>query len=252
MRSRLRDGAQAAARLLEAGEDLQQRRLARAVRADEADVVALEDAERQLLEERRSAESLGDRLAGEEQLRHDCCLRCRANGRRAPRLRPARGDRCRSPRAVVAASAARPSPRPAALQRRPVTQPTRRTRGGGDGGGQQLLLGGTRQLLDAVLLLERRAPGPHPARPGEAHRQPGPRVARGAAALVLAQARAKVLRGARVERPVAADQDVDEGQEAGSSMRDVPPIVSRSLRVTIGGVNRGYTYVERSRSEAAG
>ena len=53
-------------RRLEPGQDLQQRRLARAVRPDEADVVALEDAEREALEQGRGAEGLGEVLAGEE------------------------------------------------------------------------------------------------------------------------------------------------------------------------------------------
>ena len=52
--------ARAGGRLLEAGEDAQQSRLAGAVRADEADVVALEDAEREALEERRRPEGLRD------------------------------------------------------------------------------------------------------------------------------------------------------------------------------------------------
>ena len=60
--------ARAGGRRLEAGQDLQQRRLAGAVRADEADVVVLEDAERQALEERRRAEGLGELLTGNEQL----------------------------------------------------------------------------------------------------------------------------------------------------------------------------------------
>ena len=61
-------GARARRRRLEASEDLQQRRLARAVRAHEADVVVLEDAEREALEERRRAEGLAELLAGDEQL----------------------------------------------------------------------------------------------------------------------------------------------------------------------------------------
>ena len=60
--------ARAESRRLEAGQDLQQRRLAGAVRAHEADVVVLEDAERQALEERRCAEGLGELLTGDEQL----------------------------------------------------------------------------------------------------------------------------------------------------------------------------------------
>ena len=63
-------GARAGRGLLEAGQDLQECRLAGAVRAHEADVVALEDAERQALEERRRAEGLRDLLAGDEQLSH--------------------------------------------------------------------------------------------------------------------------------------------------------------------------------------
>ena len=55
---------------LEAGQDLQQRGLARAVRAHEADVVAVEDAEGEPFEERRRAEGLGELLAGEQEIAH--------------------------------------------------------------------------------------------------------------------------------------------------------------------------------------
>jgi len=56
--------------LLEAGQDLQEGGLAGPVRPHEAHVVALEDAEREALEERRRAEGLGDLLAGDEELSH--------------------------------------------------------------------------------------------------------------------------------------------------------------------------------------
>src|SRR5512134_841965 len=68
------------------------------------------------------------------------------------------------------------------------------------------------QALDPDLLAQGPAPGAHAARPDEHDRPPGPCVTRGRPRLVLQDARAEVLRGPRVEGPVAAAEDVDEGQ----------------------------------------
>src|SRR5207244_9157661 len=61
------DGAGPAIRLHDAGQDLQQGGLAGAVGTDETDLVALEQPERQVVEERPGPERLADGLAAEQQ-----------------------------------------------------------------------------------------------------------------------------------------------------------------------------------------
>jgi hypothetical protein len=59
---------------------------------------------------------------------------------------------------------------------------------------------------------QRGAPGPHAPRPDELDRQARAGVARRTAARVGGDTGGEVLRGAAVERAVAAAQHVDEGQ----------------------------------------
>jgi hypothetical protein len=66
----LADRAASTRRLVEAGEDAEQRRLAGAVRAHEPRVIALEDSEGESLEEGRAPEGLGEVLARQQELRH--------------------------------------------------------------------------------------------------------------------------------------------------------------------------------------
>ena len=72
MRSRLRGARTPDEGGSSAGQDLQERGLARAVRTHEADVVAVEDAEGEAFEERRRAEGLGELLAGKKEVAHAC------------------------------------------------------------------------------------------------------------------------------------------------------------------------------------
>jgi hypothetical protein len=80
----LAQSARAGVRLLDAGENLQQRRLARSIRPHQPDVIALGHSERQSFEERTRRERLGERLSGEEDghfgrkitdARLECCSR---------------------------------------------------------------------------------------------------------------------------------------------------------------------------------
>ena len=162
--------ARARGRLLEAGEDLQQRRLAGAVRADEADVVALEDAERE------------------------------APRRAAPRRRPsliAWQETSSSGHQRAGTTAATPHGG-AARRRRLAVDPPRRAGTSSPSRGSCF----SRYSCAA------RAPRAHAARPDEPHRQAGARVARGAAGLVLPQARRRSLAAPGVERAVAAAQSM--------------------------------------------
>ena len=59
-------GAGPRVRPLDASEDLQQRRLARSVGADEPDMIAFVESERQPLEQRWTAERLGEAFTAEE------------------------------------------------------------------------------------------------------------------------------------------------------------------------------------------
>src|SRR4029079_11033302 len=59
-------GTSAAVGLFDSRQNLQESRLAGAVRADQADVIALRNAEAEILEERARGKGLRERLAGQE------------------------------------------------------------------------------------------------------------------------------------------------------------------------------------------
>ena len=69
-----------------------------------------------------------------------------------------------------------------------------------------------RERLDPMLFLEGTTPGQKPPLPDQGHRQAGTRVLRGLPQLVPFQPPHEVLGDAGVKRPVAAAEDVDEGQ----------------------------------------
>src|SRR5262249_36477245 len=79
------------------------------------------------------------------------------------------------------------------------------------GRGHELLLRAPRQPLDPVLLPERLAPALDLARPGEHDGKARARVTRGSALLVRPERGEHVLGRPRVERAVAAGQEIDEG-----------------------------------------
>ena len=81
----------------------------------------------------------------------------------------------------------------------------------GGAGTQEVVLFGAAEPLEAELLAQGIAPALDLQRPDELHRQARASVAGSLPGEVLGEAPRQVLRGAGVERAVAAAQQVDEG-----------------------------------------